>query len=155
MAMHAGSEQWMQPDSPAAQAEIRGQLEGYWIEPGDELPEIRPSYDPTGAVLLESVQQPDRSVDALDLMEINGAWCPLSHAAVLTYLHTSGMAAGETWYFVCFAPDGSRSKYICEPPLMEIAPEAIAGRFGTVAAHRARPDWPSILVRLRPVDVAP
>lgn len=48
---------------------------------------------PTGALL--------RSGElALVLVYIETAWFPLSEAAIDTYLHTTGLAAGETWRFV-------------------------------------------------------
>ena len=129
-------------------AEIRNQISGYWVADASELPS-EPSYIPTGALLLQ--QGAENSAEGLDLVNIEGGWSPLSHASVLTYIHSSGLARGETWYFVVF-DGGRRTVYECQPPLGEIESDEIRQRFGSTASDRARPDWPTILLRVRRVD---
>lgn len=144
-----GFQQSSAPRGVAASSDLPSK-EGYWIEPGDEIPSTPPGYEPTGAILLAPTAGPDGFFDALDLIN-NGGWCPLSHAAVLTYLHSSGLADGETWHFVVF-DNGTRTVFRCEPPLRGLDIAEVARLFGDVAAQLARPDWPAVLLRVRSTD---
>ncbi|MBE7483217.1 MAG: hypothetical protein HS104_24990 [Polyangiaceae bacterium] len=134
------------------QAEIDGQLTGYWIEPGDELPVNKPQYDPTGAILLAGHVNQDVTTHALSLVRLNdGIWRPLSHAAVLTYFHTTGLFDGETWRFVTFE-GATRRVFDCFPPLQEVDLQEVERRFGREARVRARDDYPTVVFEVRRID---
>jgi len=147
--MLVGFQQSLAPMSSDG-AEVRNQISGYWVSDPNELPS-EPSYIPTGALLLSGQQDAETPAEGLDLVNIDGDWRPLSHAAVLTYIHSSGLARGETWYFVTFDRE-RRTVYECQPPLGEIEADDIRQRFGAIASGRARSDWPTILLRIRRLD---
>jgi hypothetical protein len=133
--------------------ELPGQLTGYWFEPMDEVPDTRPDHAPTGAVLLAPQANADGTTNALSLIRVRDElWRPLSHAAVRTYFHTTGLVDGETWTFVVFDRDGGRVVFECLPPLRAAALEELEGTFGSDARSRAREDYPTVVFRIRQVD---
>jgi len=100
------------------QVEINGQVTGYWVR---DLAEAhhQPPYDATGALLLDGKTSSDsEAVEALTLMKIDGRWRPISHAATLTYIHTTALADGDPMYFVIFDDSGRRKVYSSEPRLL-------------------------------------
>lgn len=135
-----------------AVAELPGQLLGYWFEPGDDLPDARPDHDPTGAVLIAAQVDSDGASDALSLIRgPDGPWRPLSLAAVRTYFHSTGLVEGETWSFVVFRADGTRTVFECSPPLRPATLPELESKFGTQARARVRDDYPTVF-RIRQVD---
>ena len=131
-----------------ALSELPGQLIGYWFEPGDDVPDARPEHDPTGAVLIAAQGDADGTSDTLSLIRSpDGLWRPLSHAAVRTYFHSTGLVEGETWTFVVFHADGSRRVFECLPPLRAAALHELESKFGPQARSRARDDYPTVVFR--------
>jgi hypothetical protein len=142
-----------QPSPAPPKVGIDGQINGYWIEPEDDVPSVRPPYDPTGALLIAELTNADETHNALSLVRRNdGTYGPVSHAAVLTYLHTTGMLDGETWRFAVYAGNHSPTVYECLSPLGEASQEAVGLAFGSNAGNRARDDYPTIVFRVRQLD---
>jgi len=144
--------QWALQTDPTPQQGVRidGQIDGYWIEPPDEVPSIQPPYDPTGAVLV--AEGHDGSHLGLSLVRRNdGTYGPVSHAAVLTYFHTTGMEDGETWKFAVYDHGELSAVFDCIPPLQEASVDEVRQTFGGEAADRARPDYPTIVFRINQV----
>lgn len=139
--------------APPTRIKIDGQIEGYWIEPPDEIPAVRPPYDPTGALLIAGALNDDGTSNALSLVRRNdGTFGPVSHAAVLTYYHTTGMEDGETWHFALYEGERLVTVFECIPPLEEATQREVAECFGQEAGNRARDDYPTIVFRVRQVD---
>lgn len=139
--------------TPPMRVKIDGQIDGYWIEPPDEIPSARPPYDPTGALLIAVTANDDGTRSALSLVRRNdGTFGPVSHAAVLTYFHTTGMEDGETWHFAVYEGAELSSVYQCSPPLDEASVEEVESAFREEAARRARTDYPTVVFRVCSVD---
>lgn len=137
--------------SAAHRDEIAGQVVGYWVGPTDPLPNVRPVYDPTGAVLPPSGAALDAAA-CLDLVSVKYQWVPLSEAGRFTYAHTQGLMRGESWRFVVW---GGGSRRVFSATLdASIDPANIPATFGAEAAKRSRLDRPAVRVRLQAV-VAP
>lgn len=135
--------------------EIEGQINGYWVEPEDDVAE-RPPYDPTGALLVAPIPEfgGDDTSFALSLVRRNdGTYGPVSHAALLTYFHTTGLLDGETWRFAVYDGDKLVRLFECVPPLEEATHEMIGRVFGAEAGDRARDDYPTVVFRVRQLDV--
>jgi hypothetical protein len=116
--------------------DIPGQIEGYWIGPGDLT---EPSGWPTGALL--------RSKDgsrALDLVFVEQAWFPLSEAALYTYQHTAGLQGGERWRFLC---KGSTEAFeVAIGP--SLTRDEVEEHYGRDAAARSRPEYKTLQLQL-------
>lgn len=123
-------------------AEIPGQVCGYWIDRDDETPTDRPDYDPTGALLFGEEKE-----FALDLVQVDYRWVPLSVAAVYTYRHSSALSDGRKFWFVAF-PQGAQRRVWQVQGLRELPPAEVSGKFGGEAASRARADRAAIMVQL-------
>jgi hypothetical protein len=139
--------------TPPPRIKIDGQNDGYWVEPPDEVASVRPAYDPTGALLIADALNDDGTRSALSLVRrSDGTFGPVSHAAVLTYLHTTGMEDGETWHFAVYEGERLVTVFECIPPLDEASQREVADCFGPEAGNRARDDYPTIVFRVRQVD---
>jgi hypothetical protein len=122
-----------------ARGSLPGQIDGDWYGPGEDVPSTPPTWDPTGALLV-------RGDHALLLVPVEFQWHPMSEAAIDTYLHSAEMRRGETWTFLARTPVQRFAVQMAEPLP---SADAVAQRYGAEAAARARPDRPTVQVRLR------
>lgn len=126
----------LSPDMIARSEELEGQTSGDWFGPGEQVTP-RTGW-PTGALL--------RSKDlALDLVYIEQAWFPLSEAAIDTYVHTAGLAEGQTWRFVTRSQPPTVYRVSLGPALTR---QEVAATYGDDAAARARSDYRTIQLRV-------
>ena len=119
--------------------EILGQISGYWVGPGQEIPAAEPAYTPDGAILPST-----EGAAALDLVLVNHRWVVLSTAAVAAYSHALGLEAGEPWAFVSFS-NGARTIFDVRFA-GHLAQGEIASHFSDEAAERARVEYPAVLL---------
>jgi hypothetical protein len=133
----------------APTGDIPGQVLGVWIRGSEPLP--RPEHVPTGAILPR--QGSKLEVDellALDLVQVQDIWLPLSEAGVYTYPHSSGLIAGEPWAFVAKPGEGSASVVFDATFATEkLSPVDVGASYGMAAADRARPDYGTLQLQLR------
>lgn len=131
----------------ASSDEIPGQISGYWLAPWAEVPLARPSYRPTGAILPRSGKAAETEFTCIDLVSVEYTWLPLSEAGRYTYSHSEGLLRNEPWRFLIWHDD--------QPQVFKaeyddsIEPEHVAALYGAEAAHRCRPDRPTVQLRLR------
>src|SRR5262249_15542522 len=124
------------PEVIARTEELEGQISGDWFGPGEQV--IARTGWPTGALL--------RSEDlALDMTYIERAWYPLSEAAIQTYTHIDGMKRGETWRFVTRSKPATVYRVNLGP---SISRQQVAVAYSDDAAARARPDRPTVQLRI-------
>jgi len=136
---------WQMP--PAG--DIPGQVLGIWIRGDESLP--RPEHVPTGAILPRQGTKPgDLQILALDLVQVQGLWLPLSEAGVYTYMHSKGLLGGESWAFVTRSSDSSAS-IVFDATLSaeKLSPVDVEANYGPQAAERARPDYRTMQLQLR------
>lgn len=137
---------------------IDGQMDGYWIAPGDSVPAVQPLYEPTGALLLGEGGEGFLLGLSLVRRGMRQNYFPVSTSAVLTYAHTTGMCDGETWKFAVYGHGGRYEPcsgilsvvYDCIPPLQEVSVQELGETFGEGVAVRAREDdFPTIVFRVK------
>jgi hypothetical protein len=121
--------------------ELPGQRTGYWFREA-QVPEGKPGYRPTGA-LLACPSQPDRF---LVLVEVDHAWYPMTEAASHHYEPTEGMQSGEPRVFVEDAGSWPRSQTMVFDQLL--SPQLLVA-YGPDVVRRAKPGQQ--FVQLRPV----
>jgi hypothetical protein len=127
--------------------DIPGQLLGVWFRERDALPSR--DHAPTGAILLRRDTKLDADVVfSLDLVHVQDVWLPLSEAGVQTYVHSTGMLAGEPWSFITKPTEGSLPVVFDAKFAEALSLTAVAGAYGASAAERARPDYPTIQLEL-------
>jgi hypothetical protein len=117
--------------------EIAGQVAGYWFGPKERVPQAKPGYlestalvAPLGATNL--VGQP-----LLALAPIDSEWRPLLATAVVAYTFGGGLERGETW---SFAPTSEPWPTLYAAHLAESIDGAAARRLFPSAASRLRDD---------------
>ena len=126
--------------------EVMGQVTGYWFEE-DDVPATKPTYDSDGALLILPESGNGNGRRALDLVRIGYEWRVLSHAAVLTYIHTTGIRRGERWVLATYGTDASISRRFLATSIEEFAVAEVA-KLGGHVAGRARDDYPAVLLRI-------
>ena len=134
-----GAERWQRihvTDSPKA---IPNLVVGYWYEHVDDAPISPPPYIPTGAYL----PCDGDARRALDFVDVNGAWLPLSHAATFTYSHSTGLERGRAQMFVTWSERGNRvDRRVVS--ITRVPPPLIAPQYGRDAATLARKDYDAV-----------
>jgi hypothetical protein len=129
--------------------ELPRQILGVWIRKGESMPS--PDHAPTGAILprLGSSISADELL-ALDLVQVQDVWLPLSEAGVHTHSHSIGLVGTERWAFVTKATPGVPSVVFgasfAEQKLSAADVEKLYGR---TAADRARSDRLTMELKLR------
>jgi hypothetical protein len=129
--------------------DIPGQVLGIWIREGEPLP--RSEQAPTGGLLPRQGSKlgADQFL-ALDLVQVQDIWLPLSEAGVYTHLHSSGLMAGEPWAFVTKPGDGSAPVVFDATFAAEkLSLVDVGANYGMAAADRARPDYGTMQLQLR------
>lgn len=133
-----------------APGEMAGQVMGYWYPDVKGIPETKPSWDPTGAILprLDGTDAPE--LLALDLVLIEGGWYPLSEAGKYSYSHSLALIDGEKQYFVTVRPWAGSVFEVEWGPSLD--PAALGGLYGEEAAARARKDKAILQLKLRRIQ---
>jgi hypothetical protein len=127
---------------------LPGQIFGVWKSLTDPLP--RPEHVPTGAVLPRLGEKLDDQSLALDLVQVQDVWLPLSEAGVYTYRHSTGLIGGEKWSFVTRPPDGSLPLVFDADFSGEtLTSGEVHALYGPAGAERARTDYKTMQLRLR------
>lgn len=134
-----GAERWHRihvMDSPRA---IPNLVVGYWYDHLDDAPISPPSHLPTGAYL----QCEGDSLRALDFVDVNGVWLPLSHAATFTYSHATALERGRAQTFVTWSERDTRvDRRVVR--ITRVPPTLIAAQYGRDAATLARKDYDAV-----------
>lgn len=138
------------------EAGIPGQLVGYWYASWETVPEEEPGFRPNGAILPAGPLEAGL-FHALDLVDIDGTWFPLSESALGTYAHTVALQSGEQFFFVParLQPWSSLSRSwrngILVPELAGTLTQAeVRQMYGAQAAERARADRNTVQLAFRP-----
>lgn len=140
----------------AIRDEIHGQWSGYWLEPGSSTPVVRPRYRPTGAILLQPGEVNASEFLCLDLVLVETpssgfVWIPLSEAGRYTYAHSLGLLRREPgWRLAIWDVHGAVRVYEAETA-ESISQADVARLYGAEPAERARPDRPTVQLRLRAI----
>lgn len=145
----------------AIREEIDGQWSGYWLDDGHQSPQTEPSYRPTGAILRRIGETSGNDFVCLDLVLVETpdgfVWLPLSEAGRYTYAHSLGLLQNQNqnqnqkqndgWRLAVWV-DGVKSEY--DAAYAEsLSPAELASLYGSTAHERARPDRPTVQLRLR------
>ena len=137
----------------AMRDEISEQWSGYWLEPGRATPQLRPESRPTGAILRRLGEVNPNEFVCLDLVLVETVdasfiWLPLSEAGRYTYAHSLGLLHGEPWRLAVW--DGRAAIRVYEASYAaSLSQPEIAKLYGVEPAERARPDRPTVQLRLR------
>lgn len=121
------------------------QVTGHWFERGERIPDARPTYFPTIAVLPQ-LGRTLTSAPCLFLIAVDWIWYPLSEVAIHTYSHASDLSSGRRGVFVPSDAEwptvyGARWGGLLDP-------EELAASYGPDAAKRARANTPLALIVL-------
>jgi hypothetical protein len=137
--------------APAIREEIEGQWSGYWLDPGRQPPLTQPTYPPTGAIVRRTGEASRDEFVCLDLVLVETAsgfvWLPLSEAGRYTYAHSLGLLQNERWRLALW--EGGAVRVYKAEYAESLMPQAISSLYGAEAQGRARPDRPSVQLRLR------
>lgn len=128
---------------------LPGQVLGVWIRAGSPLPD--PHHAPTGSILPRVGGRLDVPVlSALDLVQVEDVWLPLSEAGLYTYSHSSGLQASEQWQFVT-KPVQGLGPLVFDAMIHEdlLERDQVTALYGGPAAERVRPDRRTVQLRLR------
>lgn len=134
-----GAERWHRIHTMDAPKAIPDLVVGYWYEHVNDAPISPPPYIPTGAYLA-CPADPRRAVD---FVNIDNAWMPLSHAATFTYSHSTGLERGRAQTFVTWTERGNRvDRRVVS--INRVPPPLIAPQYGRDAATLARKDYDAV-----------
>jgi hypothetical protein len=131
--------------------ELDRQWSGYWLDPGRQPPPTQPAHRPTGAILRRTDETSSDEFVCLDLVLAETAggfiWLPLSEAGRYTYAHSLGLLQNEPWRLAIWERNVVRV-YKAEYT-DSLVPQSISSLYGPEAQGRARPDRPTVQLRLR------
>jgi hypothetical protein len=126
---------------------LRGQVSGWWLDDEDPAPTLAPAWQPTGALVTTRRDGALRPGDeALILVEVDDWWAVLSEYAMLTYSFGAALFDGRPIRFAANERGTLRCWFVGRVDTVDRS--QVARRFGDDVAQRARPDAPSVLVRV-------
>lgn len=134
-----GAERWQRIHIMESPKAIPNLVIGYWYEHINDAPLTPPPYIPTGAYL-PCTSDPRR---ALDFVNVDNVWLPLSRAATFTYSHSTGLERGRAQLFVTWTDRGNRVDHRVLS-INRVAPSIIAPEYGRDAATLARKDYDAV-----------
>lgn len=134
-----GEERWLRIHATAPAKGTAGLVVGYWYTDEREAPSTAPPYLPTGAYLRS--MEDDRR--ALDFVNVEDTWRPLSHAATSTWSHSAALERGLSQVFIVWT--GPRDRTVRRAVgLNRLPPTLVASQYGRAAAGLARRDYDAI-----------
>jgi hypothetical protein len=128
-------------------------IEGLFVGPGQTVGSV--PRELLSAVLPSLTADPQRDPEfiGLDLYQRvtegqprDWEWRVISEIGRYAWGHTIGLNLGETWQFVTWAYDTSRTYAVTYAPTID--PDVIAAAYGPEAARRAWPDDKAVQLKL-------
>lgn len=138
-----GEERWQRIHVVTAPKGAPELVVGYWFDDAMQAPISPPVYFPTGAYLAPVTRTPENERRALDFVNVDDVWRPLSHAATFTWAHTSALERGRSQVFVTWSERGQRIDRRVVA-LNRLPPVLVASTYGKPAARLARKDYDAI-----------
>jgi hypothetical protein len=125
--------------------EIEGQHAGHWFGPSDRVPDFRPAYLPSAAVVTPRTSSDLVGQPLLVVAPIDSEWRPLLATASVAYTFGEGLERGERWRF---APTDEPWPTLYVAQIADPIDGLAAGRLFPAAVSRLRNDSATQYLRI-------